>query len=202
MTKIEDTKYLRISYFQKSKLLFALIAGNNYNGEDKNKVINTYLFSTEIDENILDYYLLAEFGKDVELDETLLKNLYTTYSTENNTDLYIFDISCYKDDIDKFLIGEYSQFSEEAKKEILNYYGYYDKNKQGKIVVDSNVHKIGGMLHIYTFLYPQECKEYIAEDMANSLFGTKQEALQTLNYMKEVCPAYDMQKETIKTKLI
>lgn len=197
MVEIKDSKYLKIGYFQKSKILFAIIAVQKYY---KDKLINTYLFSPHLDESILDYYLFVEFKEDVVLDEDLERYLYCSYNTEDDTKLYIFDMTDFKDDIDKFLLGSYSEFSEQSKDKILHYFGYYSKDSRGKII-KCNVHALNGMLHYYTFLYPDKCKEQIANDMNNSLFASKGEALMILKGMKEICLPYDMEKETINKNL-
>lgn len=199
---LKDKKYLKVSYFQKSKMLFAIIAGIKYYGDPENQLLNTYLFSTEIDESILDYYLFAEFTKNIELDEHLLALLHATYTTENDTELYIFNIMEHKEDVDKFLLGKYSEFTVASKDKILFYYNYFPKDRNKKYIKPTNLHNLRGMLHFYTFLYPEECKEQLAEEMTESMFKTKEEAMATLSSMKELCKEYDMEKETLKLKVL
>ena len=91
---IQDGKYLKVKYFNKSKILFPFIAGKPYWKNGK-KLIETYLFANSLDESILDYYLFAEFEKGVELDDKIIQYLYSKYETEDGTDLYIFDLKEY-----------------------------------------------------------------------------------------------------------
>ncbi len=198
--KIEDGRYLKIKYFNKSKMLFAFIAGKPYWKNEK-RLRQTYLFANTLDESILDYYLFAEFDEGVELDEKILQYLYAKYETEDKTELYIFDLTNFKDDVDKFLEGSYSEFSKDRKSDVLRYNGY-PINKKGELI--GKIKDMKGALHFYTILNPDNCKDEIAEEMVevHQMFDTKNEALSVLRVMKEVCEPYDKDKETYKKEIL
>ena len=200
MSKMKDGKFLKIKYFNKSILLFAFIAGKAYWKNNK-KLLETYLFANTMDESILDYYLFAEFEKGVILDEKILDYLYSHHITEDNTDLYIFDLTKFKKDIDKFLLGEYSEISEQRKIDILKYNGY-PLNSKGEVI--GEIEELKGQLHFYTILNPEKCKYLIANEMVNvhEMFDTKYEALRILKTMKEICEPYDQEKETYKKEIL
>ena len=198
--KVEDGRYLKIKYFNKSKMLFAFIAGKPYWKNDK-KIIETYLFANALDESILDYYLFAEFEDGVELDDKIIEYLYAKYKTEDGTELYIFDLTNFKDDVDKFLSGSYSEFTQERKADVLRYHGY-SLTKKGEIM--GRIENVKGQLHFYSILNPEKTKDAIAEEMVkvHKMFDTKQEALGILQMMKEVCEPYNKDRETYKKNII
>ena len=196
--KVNDSHYYVISYFQKSlHLLFPLITKQQQEG-----VINTFLFANELDENILDYFLICEMEKDVELNEDLQKCLSCTYETENNTDLFIFDMSHISDEVDKFLMGQYSQYNKESKESVLIYHKW---DYKGKVYTVEQIkkNKQNSALHFYVILYPDDFKENVADDMVNeyNLYNSKEEALSVLKEMKELFPTYSEEKETYTNKI-
>ena len=197
---MKDGRYLKIKYFNKSKLLFAFIAGKPYWKNDKS-LIETYLFANALEESILDYYLFAEFERGVELDDKIVEYLYAKYDTEDGTELYIFDLTNFKDDVDKFLEGSYSELSQERKTEILKYNGY-PIDKKGDIIGGTS--SIKGKLHFYSILNPEKCRDIIVNEMVtfHDIFNTKSEALNVLRVMKEICEPYNKDKETYKKNII
>lgn len=196
--KINSSHYYIISYFQKSlHLLLPLITKKQQEG-----VIDTFLFANELDENILDYLIICEIKKGVELNEELQKYLTCTYETENDTDLFIFDMSHISDEVDKFLMGQYSEYNKESKDNVLIYHKWESKGRPYTVQeIKKNTQK--SAIHFYVILYPNEFKENVAEDMVNeyNLFSTKEEALAVLKEMKELFPSYDEQKETYIHKI-
>ena len=197
--KINDSHYYVMNYFQKSlHLLFPLITKKQQGG-----VINTFLFANELEENILEYVLICEMKKKVELNEELQKYLLCTYETEDNTDLLIFDVSHISNEVDKFLMGQYSEYSQKSKDSILIYHKWDSKGKALTVEQIKNGKQTSD-LHFYVILYPNDFKENVAEDMVNeyNLFNSKKEALSVLKEMKELFPTYDNEKETYTSKII
>lgn len=196
--RIDSSHYYVISYFQKSlHLLLPLITKKQQEG-----VINTFLFANELDENILDYLLICEIEKGVELNEELQKYLTCTYETENNTDLFIFDLSHISNEVDKFLLGHYSKYNKKSKDNVLLYHKW-DIRGVPPTVESIKKNKQNSAPHFYVILYPNEFKENVAEDMANefNFYETKEEALKVLNEMKELFPAFDEEQETYTNKI-
>ena len=186
------SKYSISNYFQKSiNFLFPLCA------ESKPKDIMTYLFCDNIDEDIFSYHLIVKVNKGVEIqDKEFLSNIYNVYN-HTDFDLYTLDISKWEKDIDEFLKGNYSKFSKEGKKRILKFYGYLDS--QGKL---KDTNKIN-YAHFFVYLYPEKFKEVVAEELVSvhKFFNTYEEALSVIKESKELCPLYDLDKETLKINM-
>jgi hypothetical protein len=190
------SKYFITDYFQKSKhFLFPLI-----NKKVQEGLINTYLLADNIKENINEYYLLCEIEKDVNLNEELEKYLYTTYETEDNTDLHVFDISSLAEEVEKFLTGSYSEYNITSKDKILKYHNWNTSvDNVKKVFPNSNTH-----LHFYVSLYPDKFKKEYSEGLYNAeLFhwDNKQEVLNVVKTMKELCPIYDVVQETFTKQI-
>lgn len=185
---------MRITYFQKSRaVLFPLT-------EIKNEFLsNTYLFSDEIEESILDGILLCNFSSDIQSDKVV-----SVYPLENDTYLYSIDISDYQEDINKFLAGEYSKLSETAKEKVLQFYNVYYKSN-GKLIKRTKDQLIAGnqSIEMYSLLFPEECKKEIAKELVdiNKLYDNYQEAYKVVKSMKELYPIYNLDKETLKLKI-
>lgn len=197
--KVNDSHYYVMSYFQKSlHLLFPLITKKQQEG-----VINTFLFANELEEDILEYVLICEMKKKVEINEELQKYLLCTYETEDNTDLLIFDMSHISDEVDKFLMGQYSQYNQTSKDSILIHHKWEYRGKPLS-VEEIKKNKQTSALHFYVILYPDDFKENVAEDMVYeyNLYNSKHEALSVLKEMKELFPTYDNEKETYTSKII
>lgn len=200
--KFEATKYYVTEYIQKSKtMLFPIVSKEKQPG-----LITCYLFSEEFDENIYDYYLIAEMSKGSILNGHLEKCLYTTYETEDGNDLYIFDISDVSEDVDRFLLGDYSDYSKESKANMLKYYSWTRMVGGNKVIfsvkeIKDNLPKTN--LHIYVFLYPSDFKQELAEELVKNykLYDNMEDALRVLKQMKELCPKFDEKRETLTKKL-
>jgi len=190
------SKYFITDYFQKSKhFLFPLI-----NKKTQEGLIDTFLLADHVKENINEYYLLCEIEKDVELNGDLEKYLYTTYETEDNTELHIFDISSLSEEVEKFLAGAYSEYTIDSKNRILKYHNWnVDVNNVKKTFTDPNTH-----LHFYVTLYPEKFKQEYSEGLYNSnllFFKNKDEVLNIVKTMKELCPIYDVVQETFTKQI-
>ncbi len=198
-------RYFRISYFQKSKLLFAMIANDLKERYDP-FLVNTYLFSNneDIPEDINSYHLLVEFKNGVELSEDLKKLLLSVYSIEDDSAIHIFDVEAFKSDIDKFMMGAYSMFSNESKYRIMYYYNIYPKNERGDIIKISSAtlkaHK-PGVLEVNAFFYPAEYKNEIASEMVGIIYEDKLQALEGLKDVQEIVAIYDKEKETFTKQI-
>ena len=182
------SKYSISNYFQKSiNFLFPLCA------DSKPKDIMTYLFCDKIDEDIFSYYIIVKVNKGIEItDKEFLSNVSNVYS-QKDFDLYILDISKWEKDVNEFLKGNYSKFSKEVKHRILKFYGYIDHN--GKL---KDTNKIN-YAHFFVYLYPEKYKEAVAEELVSvhKFFNTYEEALNVIKESKELCPIYDLEKETL-----
>lgn len=200
---IKKSKYFITSYFQKSfNLLFPLISKERQEG-----IINTYLFAEQLDENILDYLLICEIKKGVELNKYLQRYLCSTYETDENTDVCIFDLNHISEEVDKFLSGNYSEYTEESKKDILRYNNWEKQIGRNKVVItvkDIKELKFDSNVHFYVFLYPDDFRKEVAEDMVKEydLYDTVAEAVKTIKGIKELCPIYDLDKETLNKNII
>ena len=197
-TKEIKGRYIVKNYFQKSKhLLFPLL------NTKQEGLINTYLFAEYIEnEGILEYKLFCEIKKGVEIKKELSKYLTEAYETEDGTDLCIFDIEHLKTEVELFLKGEYSNYPENKKHDILKYYGWH---KNGKVINVAEVKRLKGdtALHYYVFLYPSQFINEIAEDLVNlDMYNTISEAKETIKKTKEFATLYDLEKETFTKKIV
>lgn len=193
-------KYFISDYFQKSKhFLFPLITEKEQEG-----LLNTYLFADYLKEDIVDYFLLCEIEKDTELNMDLEKYLYTTYDTLDNTEVYVFDLSSLSEEIDKFLTGSYSDYCKTSKNKILKYFGWKPNPEGAKTYRedDKNIY-----LHFYVILYPNDFRNeyskglFTAKINGKTLFDTEEEVLKIVKDMKELCPIYDVVKETFTKQI-
>ena len=205
MEKLTKNKYIMTEYFQKSlNLLFPILTENKQEG-----VINTYLFAEHLKEDIIDYYLLCEMDKSIDLVQDLQDLLYASYDIdgEENTELCIFDISSKEIEVDKFLKGSYSEYSQESKRKILCYYSWCFFNptlNRKEIIPIERVKQLKeANPKFYTFLYPNDFKKEIAIEMTDNLklYDKKQECLKVLNQIKEFALPYDVELETFKKKI-
>lgn len=201
---MKDLRYIQEGYFQKSfKLLLPIFAKTEQLG-----IINTYLFADYIKEDIVDYFFLCELEKGTELNKHLQRVLYACYDIEgSDTELCIFNIYEYKDDIEKFLNGQYSKFSKKAKEDILKYHKWtypHPSTKELIVVPISLIKKQQNtIVFFYTILYPEDFRQEAAEDITRILnFSNKEETLKILSSVKEFTSTYDLDKETFKKKII
>ena len=195
-------RYFRKTYFQKSKLLFGIIS--DLQMSDCEELIQTYLFSNEIEENVLDYYLLCEFSTEFKLSVKLENILTNIYQTVDNTFVYVFHLIDYKDDVDKFLKGDYSNFSEESKNNIMFFYYIYPKSDTDEIIkIPTQIlkDKKKGSLQMHVFFNHKDYIEELSEEMTDVIYDSKEEAIHILKDMKEILEIYDRERETLNKKI-
>ncbi len=174
--------------------------------------VNTYLYCDCIDESILDYKLIAlyKFAPNEPWDlwerKVLLNNSYleTNYlSLDGN--IYVFNLTQHRDTVDKFLRGEYTKISRLDKEEIYKSIfkkqdGYSTEWFMNKANFEDscNLSRVTALnFHI------KEFKEKVIEDLYKmGWYSTKAEAAETIKDMKEICPIFDLSKESLSTELI
>jgi hypothetical protein len=176
------------SYFQKSFwMLYPLL---NIPKTVGYKPLNTYIKDVYLNISEHDYKLLLCY-KHYRDEETfksfesiyLLNNIFykNSYQT-NDYNIYIFDISYYKDDYDLFLQGKYSKLSKKVK-EIIN--SYFSKSSSTKILYHPKIN---------AYLYPNKnVYKQIAEEIG--------ETYETISSIKEVLNKPNLEKETLKIKI-
>jgi len=96
---------------------------------------------------------------------------------DKNTQLYVFDLSKYKNDIDMFLKGSYSNFSINSKNKIIKYFG-----SVGRIAK-----------YINSYLYPEDYHEVYAQALKVDI--------KLIREVYEVCTPPDLMKETYMGKI-
>lgn len=203
---MNSKEYFVEGYIPKSRdFLFPLISKKN-NREFQKNVLGTYLFAEDLQEkNIINYYLLCEIVKNTELDEGLKKYLKEVYLTEDDTELCIFCMKDFKNTIDMFLAGSYSEYDEKDKKIVLESYGFTKTDKTAYTPEDVKKENFKGVnKYLYVVFYPNKFRKEIAEYYSNckNLFDNEKEALSVLKEVKEFCQIYDLEKETYVKKLI
>ena len=193
----EEAKYINIyKYWQKSKILLPLVDSDK---KLKKFVNNTYLFCDDLDESILDGYLLCEVSNLKEKIE--LDNLVMEMDTDKGTKLLILDTKLEESDIENFIQGKYSKLSFRIKKLIVKY--YYNGNAEFKDIENDILKgEVKGYAHFYCILFPNNVKEKIIEDLVNhyKLFDNIHEAEKALPDELVVSPS--IEKETFKNKII
>lgn len=173
--------------------------------------INTYLYCDAIEESILDYKILALYKHSNETDfdkwskEVVIKHpmLDNCYVTEDGI-LYVFNLIEKKDLVDKFLNGEYTKFLDKDKKEIINYHitgipasaglDFFKKEESFRKDKDHN-------LFLVSSLYFKDFKEEITKEMVDKYYNTLGEAKQNIDSMKEICPIFNLSRETLNTTI-
>jgi hypothetical protein len=173
-------KYIEIKYFQKSQaLLYPLLelataktetfspkevyCFFEHHGIEDGDLILLY-------ENINSFFLEYEAKKLIK--HTMLKTVYET----DKGNVYVFNLRGYKNETEFFLGGEYSKFSDKAKKIILKYYN--DITEFGKLLDNRPTH---------TILYPDFYREAVAKELQIGI-----------EYLPiELAPLYDLEKETL-----
>lgn len=177
-------KYFTTNYFQKSKnFLFPLICSN------KVQNVETYLMCDGIDEDITEYNLLCKCPKGEDMGEDFLKSVINVYEYDK-FDIYILDLTNWKEDVESFLKGEYSKFSKEGRGKILKEFGYEQYP----------VKETKGYYHFYVYFFPDKYKKEVAKELweVHGLFNTYEEAYSVIKDMKELCQIYNSEKETLK----
>lgn len=195
-------RYCVTNYFQKStNFLFPLIAKSKQEG-----VSDTFLFADGIEDDIVNNIIFCEIEKETSINKDLEEFVKEVYETEDDTFLYKIDIASLGDaQVNQFLSGSYSEYSEEAKKKILFYF-QWTKSPGGVVYTPTEVKAIDKKdfnPHYHVLLYPKEFKINVAQDMHTELdlFDTKEEALEIIRDMKELCEIYNYEKETYKKPL-
>ena len=112
--------------------------------------------------------------------EVLKKNnMYEYYELiDNESHVYVFNISTYKYDLNKFIKGQYSRMSENTKKIISDFFG-----KKGSI-----------REYVDSYLYPYEYFEIYSEILNIPIEDLKE--------VGELCDKPDLEKETFKNILV
>lgn len=177
-------KNLYTEYFQKSKVfLYPLLAikkgvrfvpsetymsWNGIHGVEDNHIICIY----DVSDKILSKYKLFE-------DQYIRNNKkfkYTIDLENRNKKAIVFDLSRYKNDIDRLIKGEYSKISKRTKEIITEFFG-----EHGTIAE-----------YVESYLYPT----YWHEDYAQLL----DVSLETIQKVYELCDKPDLDKENFKYK--
>ena len=198
MKEESEGKYINIyKYWQKSKILLPLVDPNK---KLKKFVNETYLFCDQLDESILDGYLLCEVN---DIDEDLeLDNLIMELDSDKGTKLLILDTKLGEDDIENFMNGKYSKLKFNIKKLIVKY--YYNSESYSFEDIEKEVLKgtFKGYAHFYTILFPDKVKKEILMELVNhyKLYDNIWEAEE--GCPSESAPEPDLTKETYKNKII
>ena len=177
-------KKLYREYFQKSKVFLYPLLGikkgvrfvpvqtyiswNDIYPKDKNKLL---CFYTVEEKWIKEFEMFAELFLTTNV-------LFDEMHKIGDLDfLYIFDLSTYKRDINKFKIGKYSKFTKRTKEIIMNFFG-----ETGAISE-----------YIESYLYP----DFYYEDYSEML-NVK---IEDLKEVGELCSLPDLEKEDFKKDL-
>jgi len=180
-------KQIYKEYFQKSKVFLYPLLGikkgirfvpvqtyiswNNICPESKNKFLCLYNIDKK-DETIKKQF---EIFKQLHLEQ---HELYEAHHIIDNLDLFIFDFSMYRKDLEKFKHGQYSQFSEITKIKILNFFG-----------------KIGTISeYIESYLYPEHYY-----DLYSELLNIPAEELEEVG---ELCDKPNIEKEDFQKEMV
>jgi len=180
-------KKIYSEYFQKSKVFLYPLLGikkgirfvpiqtyiswNNICPKDKNKFLCLYSINKEDSVTQKQF----EIFKKLHLED---HQLYEAHHIIDDLDLFIFDFSMYKKDLERFKKGLYSQFSIYTKDIILNFFG-----------------KIGTISeYIESYLYP----EYFYETYSEIL----NVPIKNLKEVRELCDKPDMTKEEFEKELV
>jgi len=180
-------KQIYKSYFQKSKVFLYPLLGikkgvrfvpiETYIGWDNNEISpkDTLIcaYAIEDAEKAHIHKSFQSFAK-----SDLRKN--ELYHSEYETDdlkIFVFDLSFFKSDIQKFKEGKYSEFSRLTKKIIMNFF------ENGTVAE-----------YMESYLYPEEYYE-IYSDILNV-------PISTLEEVGELCDKPDLEKEDFKKSII
>jgi hypothetical protein len=180
-------KKIYSEYFQKSKVFLYPLLGikkgvrfvpvqtyiswNNICPENMNKFLCLYNIDKK-DETLKKQF---EIFKKEHLEE---HQLYEAHHIIDNLDLFIFDFSIYKKDLEKFKKGLYSEFSHYTKEIILNFFG-----------------KIGTISeYVESYLYPGYFYDIYAEIL--------KVPVEDLHEVGQLCDKPDMTKEEFEKELV
>lgn len=180
-------KQIYKDYFQKSKVfLYPLleikkgirfvpiqtyISWNDIYTKDMNKLLCLYQINKEDDITKKQFEVFSK----LHLKE---HKLFEAHHILDDLDMFIFDFSIYKKDMEKFKKGLYSQFSNYTKETILDFFG-----------------KIGTISeYVESYLYP----DYFYDVYAKILNISEEE----LRDVGQLCDKPDMQKEEFQKELV
>lgn len=172
-------KYIEIKYFCKSRQFLYPILELAKHDTEEFKPKGVYLFfedhSIEKGELILLYGDIDVFFSNYERKKLIKHNrIRKVYETDKGN-VYIFDVSDYKQDIDLLLCGEYSKFSNRLKSAILR----YNKDK-------ADFKKLEEGRYMHAVLYPEHYREAVSEELGVDVKN-----------LTELAPLYDLEKETL-----
>lgn len=205
------SKYFKLDYYQKSYAFLYPLLG--FKEKQLFVPTNTYLYCNAIEESILDYKLLVLFKfQEKELfskfeTEIILKNDYldTCYLTEDGL-LYVFNLGNFSTTVDYFLNGEYSKLEKDIKNLILTFHQFTSGGKvvnperilKGEIKVNT------GSVYPMSVLYPNEFKKEFIKDlvMKFDIYDNEGEATLAMKDVKEIGRIFDLDKETLDTKVL
>jgi len=192
-------------YFQKSLVFLYPLIG--IKKKEMFTPINTYLYCNSIEESILDYKLIVLYRHEEKSlfekweKEVLLKNKYlsNTYIIDEGV-VFIFDLSDFKDCVDSFLTGEYTKFPVKLKELISLHYLKVSEDYKFDIkdFIDNKFEFGSGTIFFITSMYFNLFKENTAKELINvDYYNTLGEAKEVLKDMSEICPMFDLTKETL-----
>ena len=184
-------KFFIDDYFSKSwKFLYPLLG-------IETKPMGTYLYWEEINDCIDEYKLLVEYSKSIEVEHSSLSCIYET----EDSNVYVFNLENFRADIDHFMQGSYSKFSGKAKEKVLKHWKWI---KDGRQMYSSEAKLTDGDPHYHVFFYPSIFRELVAKEWHENFkyFGTYKEALDMVDNVQELCSRFDLDKETLKKKLV
>ena len=169
----------------KNKYMSKLFLFPLLNVKKNNLSFRTYLYwEGNKDMGIEEYELLVYFKHErdksyLAFEQELVKNPYIQrcYILEEGT-VYGFDMTVFNDEVDKFLKGEYSQFSDESKKLIKKYWG--------EVQDPSKTPKEAALLIAF---HPEYYRKLAEEEMEMELPG-------------ELCGIFDKKIETFSGNII
>ena len=171
-----------MQYFQKSKIfLYPLLEIRK--GEQFVPIDTFVCWDNLYTENDYRYICIYNSRKDLKFinfeNKVLKSHRLFEFSTsiDKDTQLYVFDLSEYKNDIDMFIKGAYSNFSIKSKNKILQYFG--------------TIGRISS--YIKSYLNPEEYHEVYAKELAVDIKLIKE--------VHEICTPPNLNKETYKGKI-
>lgn len=149
-------------YFQKSSCFLYPLTGLSYNSD-----VITYL------DYINDYKLLIDASN---VTDEYFKTIIKICEEEIEPNLLLVDLSEWKLDIDLFLEGKYSKFSEKAKKTILSYWKFSNIPKEP---LDKFTAHVGLYPQYYYDVYSKELGIIITKGELINLFSVEHEIKKT-----------------------
>lgn len=173
-----EEKYIEMGYYCKSKTYLYPLLGFSRN--EVYKPEGSYLFFLDhsiLSNEIITYYKHGDSELYNNFERTRIAQhpgIRSCYRTHEGT-AYVFDLSEYKHDINRFLEGSYSQMSEKAKTKILQYMGDSAQDKKPKPGREA-----------HAVLYPELYYDLIAKQL-----GVPRDLL------SELASIFDLDKETL-----